>query len=249
MLDADPFYLYYYKDSLSTTAAATIAKTARWLTEKYHEYYRSDVTSPQYHIMEMPEYGDISSGNVTGISLASWQGFDPKQWPPYALAHELVHPYVFNGTPQNDPIYAFVREGFPSFFHYPVLGEMLGAEWLAERMRAIERGYLDRRASGLDRRGRTLPIEKPIAEMTPDDIGVYKDRFVLADRALLCLYWIYRRLGRDKFFDYCRDLFAIKGLTLTQFYDVTAAHLPNSRPILKQWLETADFTPEMRIRD
>jgi hypothetical protein len=55
--------------------------------------------------------------------------------------------------------------------------------------------------SGTDRRDRRLPAEKPLLELTPGDLSRYKDRFVLADRALLFFDYLRSRMGKAAFFD------------------------------------------------
>jgi len=74
------------------------------------------------------------------------------------------------------------------------------------------RSHIERRRTGLDNHGRELPLEKPLYEIRADEIGVYKDRFVLHDRAPPFLDWLRRPMGETGFFEWARQLFALDSL-------------------------------------
>jgi len=83
--------------------------------------------------MQMPQFGDISSGNVSGISTKIWADFNQYNWPKQVLAHELVHSFVQYPLSQTNQLFALMTEGFPSYFHLPVLAELLGENWYQKR--------------------------------------------------------------------------------------------------------------------
>ena len=121
-------YIYHMPDEKSESMARKILKYARFLIDRYSSYYNSDVRVGQNYIMQMPEFGDISSGNVTGIADKSWLEFDQDIQSKRLLAHELVHPFVQVPILRDDPLYAMVIEGFPSYFDLPVLEQELEKE-------------------------------------------------------------------------------------------------------------------------
>lgn len=240
--------LYHYDDSASAIAAAAILTFARGLLAEYARRYRTDATSSQYHIMQMPRYGDISSGNVTGITSGVWHDFENQEWSKRALAHELVHPFVDTKVRRNDSLYAFAVEGFPSYFHLPVLAEQFGEEWYDEEMKRIEKEYLKKKETGLGWRDRPVPPEKPLAGITADELSTYKDVFVLDDRALLFLNWLRTEMGAERFQQFAKELFKSDDVTLASFEATAIEYLPTSGKTLSLWLRTTEYPHEWRIQ-
>jgi hypothetical protein len=197
--------------------------------------------------MQMPRFGDISSDNVAGISSDKWHNFDRETHSQTTLAHELVHPFVHVPVEMSDPIYAMVVEGFPSYFHLPALGELLGEGFYADFLKSSEAGYLRRRNAGKEKRSRSHPPEKPIYEITPDEIGTYKDRFVLCDRVLLFLDYLRVKMGDERFFEFTSELFQHDSLDRADFECVVLEHLPGAGEDLRLWLETTEYPERLRI--
>jgi hypothetical protein len=241
------YNLYHYHDSLSRAAAESILEFARTLNREYNAHYRKGAEGGQYHIMEMPRFGDISSGNVTGITADTWQAFDTDLRRKRYLAHELVHPFVHVHVDRRDPLYCLAIEGFPSYLHLPVLAGLLGDEWYNEYMAGVEQRYLERKQTGKNRRGNPLPIEKPLVQIAADELPAYKDEFVLNDRALLFLDNLYRKNGPGKFFSFTADIFNRPTLTAMAFRDALREHFSMTDQDLDLWLNSTEYPDRLRL--
>jgi hypothetical protein len=255
--EEDGYFVYSLPDSASRERAGTILGFTRRITSLARARYRAAAAPGQVHVMQMPRYGDISSYNVVGISGSVWSELDPatalvdprgwqSSWATRTLAHELIHPFVQVPTALADPLWALVIEGFPAYFHLPLLAEIAGAAWYEGYMIEVQESYLDKRESGTDRRDRRLPAEKPLLELTPGDLSRYKDRFVLADRALLFFDYLRSRMGKAAFFDFTRDLFNRPSLDAASFREVVLEHLPGADADLRIWLESTDYPERLR---
>ena len=241
-------FLYHFPDSLSTAKAGSILKFVQDLNSEFAERYRKNVSVGQTHVMEMPAYGDISSGNVTGITAGIWQTFDTDEWSKRGLAHELVHPFVHTETKSADSLFALEIEGFPSYFHLPILAEQFGNDWYDKNMKQIEDEYLKKKRTGLGWRDRPLPREKPLVAISDEEVGVYKDVFVLDDRALLFLNWLNHQMGRERFFKFTRELFNDGLVTIKSFRELVLKYLPSSRADIDVWLKTSDYPTRFQIQ-
>lgn len=241
-------FLYHYTDSISTAMAVSILRFVQELNAEYSDKYRKNVSVGQMHVMEMPPYGDISSGNVTGITAGIWQTFDTDEWSKRGLAHELVHPFVQTTTKSTDSLFALEIEGFPSYFHLPIIAKQFGQDWYEKYMLRTEDEYLKKKRTGLGWHDRSLPKEKPLAAISAGEVGVYKDEFVLDDRALLFLNWIYRQMGRDRFFEFTRELFNSDKVTFQSFRKLILKYLPSAGDDLDTWLKTTDYPQRFYLR-
>jgi hypothetical protein len=114
--------------------------------------------------------------------------------------------------PRSDPLYALIVEGFPSFFHYPAL-----------------------------RRGRPLPKEKPIPRITADEIGTYKDKFILSDRTPLFLDELRNQMGEGGFEKFTRELFAKSAVDDPAFRTLVLGYLPGFEKELTIWFDTTEL--------
>ena len=110
----------------------------------------------------------------------------------------------------------------------------------------IDVSYLERRRTGLDRRGNQLPAEKPLLMLTADEISDYKDRFVLNDRALLFFDWMRTRMGTARFNQFTRELFSLESLDSDRLVSIIEAHLPDSRDDTALWLRKTEFPERFR---
>jgi hypothetical protein len=237
------FYVYFLEDPDARASARAVIGFTKRLATFYRANYRRSASSGQIHVMQMPEYGDISSGSVVGISGRVWSRFENETDPQITLAHELVHPFVDIPVKMSNPLYALVVEGFPSYFHLTALQQILKGDFYENFLQTRRTEYLRKRKTGKDPRGRPLPREKPLLEMTPEDIGEYKDRFVLNDRVLLLMDYVRRQMGGRKFFQFTRDLLNRDELTYASFVETILAYVRDSRDAevtedLRVWLET-----------
>ena len=197
----------------------------------------------------MPEYGDISSGNVTGITFWIWQKFTEDENTQRALAHELVHPYTAVPVARTDSLFSLAIEGFPSYFHLPILADHLGDDFYNRFLGWMEKLYLDKRATGKDRRGNPIPPEKPLLEITADELSTYKDEFVLSDRALLFLNYLRSRMRGPDFAKFTSELFNREKLTTREFRELIEKHLPGSSGDIEIWLATTDYPDRFRFEN
>jgi hypothetical protein len=247
LLQDGGFHLYCLRDEVSRANAARILEFTAKLEKFYRANYIDREEGAQLHVVQMPRFGDISSGNMVGISDAVWRDFDPASYSGRTLAHELVHPYVQSPLPSSSKMYALVIEGFPSYFYLPAMGEILGEDFYRQMMTQTEDLYLERRRTGLDRRGRPLPVEKPILALTAEDISTYKDRFVLNDRTRLFCNWLRTRMGVETFKKFTLELFAQDSLDPSRLIAIIETYLPDSSEDVNLWLRTTDFPERFRL--
>jgi hypothetical protein len=239
--------LYSLSDSASIAATTTMLGAVQAWETFYRQRYGPPRGEAELHVLQMPRYGDIASGMVIGIAGDNWTGFDPGSWQGRTLAHEMVHAYVQVPIQSADPLFALVVEGFPSYFHLPALEATLGTAFYREWILAADSVYLEKRRTGEGRRGAPLPVEQPIDEIAPDEIGNYKDTFVLSDRVPLFLDWVRRQLGDDSFFEWAKELFARDGLSLDAFLSSLAPRLgPDRLADLRLWLSTTEYPKRFR---
>lgn len=110
----------------------------------------------------------------------------------------------------------------------------------------VQQSYLNKRESGADRRGRRIPAEKPLLELTAEDLSRYKDRFVLADRALLFFDYLRRQMGMAAFFGFTTDLFNRPALDAASFREIVLEYLPGAETDLRIWLESTEYPAQFR---
>ncbi len=234
-------YLYHLQDEASRGNADRILEFAQRLRSFYARHYRKGALNGQLHVMQLPAYGNIGSGNAIGISDDVWRDFDEGSYAGRTLAHELVHAHVWVPCDPEGDLYALVREGFPGYFHLPALAEMLGEDWYAEFIQGISADYMRKKETGLSLRGRPLPEEKPILDLRAEDIGTYKDLFILSDRVKLFFDDMRRRLGPDGFLRLARDVMSQERLDAGALRAVIRRHLPGAEADVRIWLETNEY--------
>lgn len=240
-------YAFHYPDDLSTKQAYKVLAFADKLLASFRANYNSKAVAGEQFILELPPYGDISSGNITGLQIGTWQAIDDDIYARMGLAHELVHPFVNANVPKSDSLYALAIEGFPSYFHLPALGAIWGRDWYNNLMAWQEQQYLDKKRTGTDNRGRVLPPEKPLFSITADEVGRYKDVSVLDDRALLFLHYLRVKMGDKSFSNFCKQLFSGGATTADSFERLCAKYLPFQKEEIRQWLYTSEFPDKFRI--
>jgi hypothetical protein len=241
----DNVYVYYLTDRPSSEK---VLEYAIELRELYSKNLKSIEESHPLFILEMPKYGDISSANVVGIQESIFNNFEEDIRSKLTIAHELVHPYVKIPVTKENPFYAFVIEGFPSFFQAYALKRIEGEKYnIDEVMIELENNYLEKRQTGKTRRGNVLPVEKAILNIKYDEIGKYKDRFVLRDRVWLFFYDIWNKMGDEKFDKFLKKLFAFNTINYKIFEELILNYLNDYKEKLNIWLNTTDYPEDIRI--
>jgi hypothetical protein len=240
-------FVYQFDDSTSKAAGAQILQFTTAMNALYDRNYRKGMAGTEFYVIEMPPYGDISSGNVTGLQASTWKLFQENTDAKRALGHELVHPYTAVPVDRGDPLYCFAREGFPSYFHLPILAEVLGNDVYDRFIDWMEKVYLEKRQTGKTRWGASVPPEKPLLQIKADELSTYKDEFVLDDRALLFLNYLYRSMGRRRFFAFTSDIFNRKKLTADTFRQVVVKHLPSAANDVDLWLSTTEYPERLHL--
>jgi len=238
-------FVYYVSEKSS---GEKILDYAIKLKELYLTNLRPVNEAVPLYIMEMPMYGDISNGNVVGVSKKNFSSFDDDLKSKLTIAHELVHPYVRIPVSIDNPFYAFVVEGFPSFFQAYALKRIDGKNYnLDSVMKKIEISYLEKRRTGKTSRGNKLPVEKAILKINYNEIGSYKDKFVLRDRAWLFFYDIWNQMGDEKFDMFLKELFSLNSIDYEKFEGLILKYLPNYSGDLNTWLNTTEYPDEFRL--
>jgi hypothetical protein len=241
----DNVYVYYLTNKSNSDKVLDYSISLR---ELYSQNLKKIDESQPLFIMEMPQYGDISSGNVVGISEELFNTFEKDIRSQLTIAHELVHPYVKISVTKENPFYAFVVEGFPSFFQIYALKRIRDDAYnLKEEMIKVEERYLAKRKTGKTSRGNKLPEEKAILNISFDEIGNYKDTFVLSDRVWLFFYSVWVRMGDAKFDLFLKELFSFNSISYESFEGLLIKYLPDFKETLNTWLNTTDYSDELKI--
>ena len=229
--------------------AEKILQYASNLRELFHRHLRPINTTSTLYIIEMPEYGNISSDNVVGISSQLFNKFENSINSKRTIAHELIHPYVSLPVETDNPFAALVIEGFPSFFQVYALHKTLDPEAynLNKHMIRVEESYLKKKHTTKDRRGNKLPEEKPILDISYDEIGNYKDYFILSDRVWLFLYDLWQEMGDEHYDRFLRELFLFDTINYQKFEELILNYLPDYQEKLNIWLKTSRYPASIRI--
>lgn len=238
VLEKNSISVYYLNDK---EQAGNILDFSMKLKEFCYDKLRAYDDSRHLFVMEMPRFGDISSGNVIGLQSARFNNFDNSMSSMATITHEFVHPYLSIPVSMDSPLYALVIEGFPSFFQVYVLSGIIDGYVPEEKMRKVEENYLEKKRTGLNSRGRKLPAEKPIYEIRADEIGTYKDNFILSDRVWLFMYDLWQHMGDDEFEEFVRDLFGLDSISQSIFEELILDYLPAYGDRLDAWLKTTEY--------
>ena len=128
----------------------------------YSNTYKNVSSSELIYLVEMPEYGNISADNMIGITTGVIENFNTALSAKATIAHELVHAYVIMPVQKTNPMYAFIKEGFPSFFHLYALDQLLPEKEfsLSAYMSKIKNAYEKKQETGKDRWNNKLPKTK-----------------------------------------------------------------------------------------
>ncbi len=201
------------------------------LLDFYHARYGAPENPTHHYIVETCPYGCIASGNVIGLSptiFAQVAKSNPGLESLDLIAHELVHGFAVPLIERHTPGAALLLEGFPSYFHVPAATAVLGEcyrEWF------LQRAWESYRSSESPSRRATpdgsVLRNKPLIDITVDDIPSYKDRFLLSDKFPILLDRIRVMLGDEAFFASCGDFFshgATRSMTFCEFISALELH-------------------------
>ncbi|MDZ7739963.1 MAG: hypothetical protein U5K32_13040 [Bacteroidales bacterium] len=244
VLEKDGISVYYLNNK---EQAGNILDFSMKLKGFCYEKLRAYDDNRHLFVMEMPRFGDISSGNVIGMQSARFSNFDKSMSSKATITHEFVHPYLSIQVSMDSPIYALVVEGFPSFFQTYVLAGITDDYVPEEAMRKVEDNYLQKKRTGLNSRGRKLPEEKPVYEITADEIGMYKDNFILSDRVWLFMFDLWQHMGDGKFEVFVRDLFSLDSIDQRIFEELIIDYLPAYGDRLDTWLKTTEYREDFLL--
>lgn len=225
--------IYYLPKESSYNQSKKIADLSSRILNFYKIHYKnSGINSEEFHIAEMPEFGDISSFNMIGISNQYWDSFkaDVPNRSAIVIAHELVHPFVQINISKGNSLYALVIEGFPNYFHLLALESIYGQNWYSNFIEQIRNNY-EKRISNPT----SYPENKPILKITADEISIYKDRFILNDRVLLFLDTLRNKIGKENFLFFCKELFNLEKIDFGIFKKITFKY-DNGKTDLDYWL-------------
>ena len=245
-LQKENVFVYYIGDE---KIGKRIMDYTQQLRALYFNNLKPVQDSSSLFIIELPEYGNISSQNVVGVSTDVYNNFENNVNSKLTIAHELVHPYVSIPVSTGSPFCALVTEGFPGFFHlYGMKKIKDDVLVLSKYMDQVERSYLAKKRTGKNRRGFDLPTEKPILKIPCSEIGKYKDVFILSDRVKLFLYHLWVQMGDNKYDLFLRELFQLNSIDYSRFERLILKYILNYEDTLHIWLNTSDYPESVRIK-
>lgn len=238
-------HIYYLSDK---TKALKILAFTEELKNLFESNLKQLENQPALYILEMPEYGDISSANIVGLSHETFNDFENDHYSKFTIAHELVHPYVQMDVSADNPFYALVIEGFPSFFQVYAMHRIDSTFDAKKTMLFVEKNYLQKKETGTNNRGMQLPIEKPILEIKASEIGLYKDSFILNDRVWLFFYDLWTEMGEEQFDAFLKELFSLQQIDYNAFETLVTKFIANYGIKLDLWLNSTDFQENIKIK-
>jgi len=235
--------IYYLGDSDSSGEAKSILEYSARLRKLFSENLRDVNSGSKVIVCEMPEYGDISSNNVIGLSTDRFNSFNNDIWSKSTLAHEMLHPYVHIPVKEGNPLYALVIEGFPGFMQFYAMERLEpGSSFdINKRAMRLHRSYLQKKKTGKTSRGFVLPEEKPVLEISGDEIGLYKDVFVLNDRVSLFMIYLWNKMGDKKYDQFLHELFNMDSINYASFENLILDYIPACSKDLEIWLSTTRY--------
>lgn len=239
--------IYYLDDEASALSAKAVAGFTQNLLAFYRDHYRQDAGMDSMNLVEMPEFGNISSHNMVGIASSTFRAFEHDIYSKRTIAHELVHPFVSLQVSRSDPLWSLAIEGFPSFFHLPGLRHVLGDDFYRDFLLKVQKYYLDNKGVATDRRGSTRPPEVPLLQIAAENLSDYKDDYILWGRSKLFFNYLLKQMGESTFAAFAKDLFNRQGLTEPEFIALCEQYLPHHQAQVHTWLYSNAFPDEFRI--
>lgn len=241
--------VYHLDAEASRSAADSIADLSTELLRYYAANYRDNSNISSVNVLEMPQYGDISAGNMIGISSETFRAFREEDYPKRTIAHELVHPFVAVPVKRADAVYSLAVEGFPSYFHLLALSEIDGSDAYDDFLRRVEHWYVQNKGASEDQRGNTHPPEIPLLEISAEQLSEYKDGYILWGRSKLFFNYLLRHMGGKDFARFAKTLFSRDSLTEESFVALCNQFLPGQEDQVHDWLYTNAYPENFRLID
>ncbi len=239
--------IYYLDDEKSRKSADAIAVLAEKLLDYNKKHLRKTAKVDSLLIVETPKYGDISSLNMIGLQEDDFKEFPSSIDPKRTLAHELVHPFVAVPVGSDDYFYSFALEGLTVYYHLLGLRSVNGNEEYDKFMRGVERWFLKNLKEATEGTGRRLPKPRPLMRISADEMGTYKNGYVLWGKSKLFFNYLMREMGEEKFMKFTLELTNKASLNEKEFVALCERYLPGHKKELKTWLYTNDFPEEFKI--
>lgn len=238
---------YALRDEASLSQGESIRQFTRDVGAEFqHLFGPVEMSDQTIHVMQLPEYADIFSLNIIGLSEDRWRGFDRSGASGRTVAHELIHPYVVKSSPENDPAYALAQEGLAASLYLQALVGVTGQEGYDAYLNRLQPFYMtvkERVANGDDR----YPPEIAIYDIQGrEGISQYKDTYVLSFRVRLMMDYLYRQLGSVEFFAAINEALSHDELTAERFEAPFIARDPSLEEDLRIWLRTSDYPERFR---
>ena len=204
------------------------------------------------YLVETCPYGCIASGNVVGLAPEVFRQMEGTaiDFETYDLiAHEFVHGYVTPWIDRSSPGSALLLEGFPSYFHVPIVTDILGDtyhEWFFRRAWQSYRNGLKQQTD--KHRSAVALIDKPLLEIGFDEIPKYKDTFLLSDKLPIVLDQLRRRVGADTFHEASKAFFAQgkrKPVAIANFFRLIEIYSEQDlSQFVARWIDSIRPLPE-----
>lgn len=247
--------VYHRRSRGSRDAAAAYVVTGEKLLSFCRTHYGSTASMRRIHLAELCRYGGISAGNVIGIPADRFTDVTDKgkaEETLELLAHELVHGFVIPAVVPDVPGSALLLEGFPSYFHSLALEAVLHNGFYERFVRRAWADYRQRKASqGIA--GANVPPEVPLLELRDEDIGRYKDVFLLDDRFVVLVDRLRSVVGPERFLRGTRSFLDRHRADPARFDDfVSALESASGTPLrgfMDRWFGSTEPLPDAWSRD
>ena len=257
VIGTDQLKIYHLPSPESEKAAKTYADIGTYLVDFFDKHYGAGLPKQTFYFAEMDIRGGISSGNIAALPSEGFKRIlnPERQFSTYDwMGHEIIHPYVMPAIVPDAPGATMMVEPFPLYFHLPALQKRFGRpfeRWfLRGRWEAYKKGLA---AQSLKDRG-GLPLEKPLLDISLEELSAYKDIFLLSDKAVLILHRLQKEVGETTFLNavskFLRSHRTIPA-TLKDFeHKITEESGTSFEGFFQRWFGTTEPLPEAwRIDD
>jgi hypothetical protein len=195
---------WYFPSREDSSASAKLFEATKeqlgFFAKNYGDYEGSS-SPPRFTLVEMPLYGDFSSGTIMGISKGRVrEASSPQKRAELAslIASKMVRKFTVPAVDSSAPGAAFLLESIPSYGYVPAIEATFGKQFVLEGSQLIMRRYLvGRKKAEAGESG--FPPEKPLAEVLVSEIPRYKDIFLLEDRGAFVLHMLRKLVGDENF--------------------------------------------------
>ena len=195
---------WYFRSPEDSRASAKLFEVTKeqlgFFVKNYGDFEGSS-SPPRFTLVEMPIYGDFSSGTIMGISTGRVREADsPQKRAELAslIASKMVRKFTVPAVDSSAPGAAFLLESIPSYAYVPAIEATFGKQFVLESSGSIMQRYLaGRKRAESGKPG--FPPEKPLAEVSVSEIPRYKDTFLLEDRGAFVLHMLRKLVGDENF--------------------------------------------------